>query len=218
MGSLQNRYSHSLTTLVRADNPEEADGRISVFRGHDWTFTAVRVVTLEERGLLQKIFKPEELQLVFGAAEMRRAFKKKNEPAFWQAFEKVRPWWPILGEMEFHPIGKSWAGPRELLAQLMSYLLQKARLILWQPEPHLLRPALYCPDMRTAAFVNIAMGSLRVCANERCGRFFEPKRDNLEYHNSKCGVACRTARSRRKKAREEATRQAKRNAKKKARK
>lgn len=210
--------THTLTTLVHTDNLEDAAGWISVFRKRDVRHTAIRVANIEERGLLQKVFGIEGQPLVSGITEMRQAFLKKNEPAFWRAFEKVGPWWPTLpGVTEtFSPIGNNWAGAREVYAYLMSYLLQDARFIMWQPEPFVLRPAVFCLDMKTAVFVNIAMGHLRVCANAKCGIFFAPKKTNQDYHNAKCGGAWRTARSRRRK--EAAEEEKKKAAKKKARK
>jgi len=159
--------------------------------------TAVRVIKtsdIEARGRLQEIFRPKELRLVLGAAEMRSALVRQDERAFHQAFEKVRPWFPTAGELRLNPIGRDWTGARDVYTRLMSSLLQKARLILWQPQEPSLMPALYCPDLKTASFVMTAMGRLRVCP--KCNEVFYPHADNQDYCEPAHGTAYRTARSR----------------------
>jgi hypothetical protein len=55
-------------------------------------------------------------------------------------------------------------------------------------------PGIYCRDWKTAAFVLMCMGSIRVCP--KCGNSFVPKTDNQDYCTPAHGVAYRTAKSR----------------------
>jgi uncharacterized C2H2 Zn-finger protein len=127
---------------------------------------------------------------------LRIAINKRDEPGFWQAYEKVRPWQRNMRgvTITYKAIGKDWAAAQSLYADLMSELTQNVRLILWQPEKGQLRPALYCPDLKTAKFVLLLMGRIRVCP--RCKEIFRPKKDNVIFCRPAHGVAWRTALSR----------------------
>jgi hypothetical protein len=179
----------------------EKDREVTVFSGpNSWSEKTVRSVTssdLDEPGRLLKIFSREQWPLVVGVSELRIAIRKKDEPAFRQAFEKVRPWWPTAGQFTLNAIGNNWSGAKSLFSKLMNKLTQNARLIQWQPNEGLLMPALYCPDLKTAKFVLLVMGRLRVCP--KCKEIFSPKTDNQDYCKPAHGVAWRTAESRRKK-------------------
>jgi len=195
----------SLAILVDADTLEEADGWGTCFPAPSRTkFMAVRVVkNTDIEGRLQKIFPREELPLVVGAAELKRAYHKKDEFAFRQAFEKVRPWVPSfggLGRWSLESLGPSsgdkWAaGVRWIYSSLMSNVLQNARLIMWcSDRERRFWPALYCPNWRIAAFVLEFIGRIRVCP--KCTTIFIPSTDNQEYCKPAHGVSYRTAQSR----------------------
>ncbi len=198
----RDRYKTVTDALAILTDSKDEKGRrcISFFRGGEWGWTAVQPITSEDiegPGRLQEIFRREELPLVVGAAEMRRAIRKRDEAAFLQAFEKVRPWWPVAGRFTLGPIRDNWAAAQEVYARLLTNLTQNARLIVWQPESGLLMPALYCRDLKTAKFVMLVMGRLRVCP--KCKGIFVPKKDNQDYCKVAHGVAWRTAESRRRK-------------------
>jgi hypothetical protein len=180
---------------------QEADAWVSVFRAPNrWAEQAVREVNksdIEGQGRLRQIFHLEELPLVLGVAAMGRAFRKRNADAFRQAFDKARPWWPSAGRFTLGNIESNWSGAQWLYSRLMNKLVQNARLILWRREKGLLMPALYCPDLKTAAFVMAVMDRIRVCP--KCNGVFTPKASNVEYCNPAHGGAYRTARSRRNK-------------------
>ena len=124
-----------------------------------------------------EIFRPEELPLVVGVADLQRAINKKDEAGFWLANEKVRPWQRQRNmpgvTITYKAIGRDWGAAQSLYADLMNELTQNVRLILWQPERGQLRPALYCPDLKTAKFVLLLMGRIRVCP--KCKEIFRPK-------------------------------------------
>jgi uncharacterized C2H2 Zn-finger protein len=202
------RYHYKTVTegfaiLVPSSNPH--DRWVSHFSEskRDWqaSHTAARAITsadLEGRGRLSEIFRSKELPLVVGVEELRRAINKKDESGFWQAYEKVRPWQRNRNmpgvTTTYKAIDNDWAAAQSLYADLMSELTQNARLILWQPEKGQLRPALYCPDLKTAKFVLLLMGRIRVCP--RCKEIFRPKKENVVFCRPAHGVAWRTAVSR----------------------
>jgi hypothetical protein len=193
--------TEGLAVLVPSSNPN--DRWVSYFSEskRDWRagHTAVRAITNADlRGKSPEIFRPEELPLVKGIAELRRAINTKDERGFWRAFEEVRPWQRVRNmpgvTVSCQPIGKDWARARSLYADLISELTQNVRLILWQPERGQLMPALFCPDLKSAQFVLLLMGRIRVCP--WCKEIFKPKADNVVFCRPSHGVNWRTALSR----------------------
>jgi uncharacterized C2H2 Zn-finger protein len=208
MLSYMSRYRYETVTegfavIVPSDNPDDRWVSHYTESKRDWRagHTAARAITnadLQGKGKLSEIFRPEEIPLVVNVEALRRAISKKDEPGFWQAYEKVRPWQRernMRGVTITHqPIGNNWANAQSLYADLMNELTQNARLILWQPERGQLRPGIYCPDLKTANFVLLLMGRIRVCP--RCKEIFRPKKDNVVFCRPAHGVAWRTALSR----------------------
>ena len=179
------RYHYETVTegfaiLVPSSDPH--DRWVSHFSEskRDWQagHTAVRAITSADLGRLSEIFRPEELPLVVGVADLQRAINKKDEAGFWLANEKVRPWQRQRNmpgvTITYKAIGRDWGAAQSLYADLMNELTQNVRLILWQPERGQLRPALYCPDLKTAKFVLLLMGRIRVCP--KCKEIFRPKK------------------------------------------
>jgi len=208
--------THGLAILVPVlelpaidGEPQAADAWVTAFRAPNrWAEQAVREVKnsdIEGPGRLRRIFRVEELPLVLGAAEMKRAFRKMDAEAFRNAFEKIRPWWPAVGRFTLGTIESDWSGAEWLYSRLMNNLIQNARLVLWRREKALLMPGLYCPDLKTAAFVMTVMDHIRVCP--KCNEMFIPSAGNVEYCKPEHGVAYRTARSRWNKKQREAEKQ-----------
>ena len=123
------------------------------------------------------------------------------------ALGKVHPWVPSIGVRSVSADANIWHLARWDYAGVMSNALQNARLVVWFPfeSTRLLSPGVYCPDLKTAAYVTMVIGSIRICP--KCENTFIPKTDNQDYCEPKHGIAHRTALSRwRKKQRVEAKR------------
>lgn len=181
-----------LTVLVPSSN--ENDRWISTGTIH----CAVRPITsadLERAGRLREIFRKEDLPLAVGVAEMQRSIRKRDERGFREAYENLRPWFLTVGKDTLNPRKIDWMGARFIYTEVINAQTRKAHLVMWPPEDNLLMPALYCPDLKTAKFVLLAMGRLRVCPY--CKSVFE---GNTDYCQPSHGVNWRTAQSRRKKS------------------
>ena len=82
------------------------------------------------------------------------------------------------------------ADEKWLLSQLMSEALGTAKLVLWWSGKRF-RPALYCPDNKTAinAFLLMKAAGTGWGVCPKCGSFFEQKRSDQTY----CSIAHREA-------------------------
>jgi len=199
----------ALPVLV-AEEAEKADGCCTAFpRPNRTSFVNVRVVTEAEiKRRLPKIFsskvvsRTNEMILYVGAGQLMRAYEARDARALEDALKNVQPWVPrIPGEESVNADADKWEGARWDYSSLMSNAIQDARLVTWWPgnKAPLVSPGIYCPDWKTAAYVMLLMGTIRVCP--KCGNPFVPKTDNQDYCTPAHGVAYRTARSRGRKKR-----------------
>jgi hypothetical protein len=199
--------------------PAEADGWITVFpRNKLFGFHAVKRVYAQrvktkdgERSclvvgrikyLFSEIFTGEEAKQFLGASLLRHAYKREDERALEMGLDDTRRWIPMMGKTPAARFGRPndprWAERvGGAYSSLMCNFLQNARLIAWRPPKEgTLQSGLHCPDLKTAAFVLMALDGIRVCP--KCHRPFIPKTDRECYCRPSHGIAYRTARSRRK--------------------
>ena len=110
------------------------------------------------------------------------------------ALQKLGPNMP--GVITTLDLAKNLAGSRFAFAEALTPQLERARLVLWFPEKakHLVQPGIFCPDITTATFAAMSMGSLSACP--KCGQAFVRHKENVNYCSAACGAAFRTARSR----------------------
>ena len=196
----------TLPVLVDAENPHMAAGEVTCFPGPTRTrYVKVRAITAAEikKRLGLEIFSSRrdsstnEKFLYLGAGRLRPAYDKRDERGLQDALEMVRPWIPTFGTITRNTGGGDRReGARWDYSKLMSNAVQSARLVAWCPykAERLLSPAVYCPNLETAAFVMMFMGDIRVCP--KCHAPFIPKSGNVDYCKPAHGVAHRTARSR----------------------
>lgn len=167
-------------------NHKNLDGYLGL-RGTSWR--AVRVIDPEEAR--QKL---KGKGLFDGLDLMRYALAEWDENALTDATEMVRPYLTVPGISVEEPDDKKWDRGRWDYCSLMSEALENARLVMWRGEGERLIPAVYCPDLKTAAFVTLYLGGVRICP--RCKQPFVPEKDNQAYCTPQHGAAHRTARSR----------------------
>jgi hypothetical protein len=166
--------------------------------------TAVRKVNPEEvLERRRKIFTPEEFSVYVGAQQLKQAYDRADEFKFREGFERVRS---RLAVSNIAGVQVQWrmpglttesdrVGVRWMYSNLMSNVLQDARLVMWcSDKEQRFLPGIYCPDWKTAAFVHLFMKHILVCP--KCNEPFIPKTDNQGYCSPGHGVAHRTFRSR----------------------
>lgn len=190
--------------LVDAESPDRATGEVTCFPSTTRTrFVKVRAITAAEvkRRLLEIFSSKEESRInekfiYVGAGLLTQAYKAGDEYGLQYALERLDPWIPSFGTKTLNPDGDKREGARWDHSSLMSNAVQNARLVAWYPYKTklLLSPAVYCPNLATAAYVMMFMGGIRVCP--KCHVPFIPKSDNVDYCKPAHGVAHRTARSR----------------------
>ena len=161
---------------------------------------SVRVINEKEvKRRLPEIFSSKEKSLTnekflyVGLGLLRRAFETKDEMNIKSALGKVHPWVPRIGVRSVSADANIWHLARWDYAGVMSNALQNARLVVWFPfeSTRLLSPGVYCPDLKTAAYITMVIGSIRICP--KCENTFIPKTDNQDYCEPKHGIAHRTA-------------------------
>lgn len=88
---------------------------------------------------------------------------------------------------------------RYWLPLLGTWELKNARVVMWQPLSDPVGPAIYCPDLGTAAFVSLVFSSMfsgiRSCLG--CGHLFVPARLDQDYHDHRCAALHRKKRQQR---------------------
>jgi hypothetical protein len=183
----------------RGERPKPPDGWATIFYGqHGEKHTAVREITPSDvEKWRPKIFSRNEFSLYLAADKIRRAYEGNDELVFRRWFEEISPW--LFGQkcQTVVPSGDpKWkVQVRYAYSRLMSMGLQQARTVMWlSDKEQCFRPGIYCPDWKTAAFVTLFNGGLRVCP--QCGSTYVPKKPNQGYCRAAHGVAYRTARSR----------------------
>jgi hypothetical protein len=207
----------TLPILVESNRGEEFDGWGTFFpadRTGSWGVREVRERDIT--GRLRTIFRPEELPLFVGAIELKQAYDAGDELTLERASEKVRPFMRHFapprefeaktpdGRVTIKSVGQKWNATRWNYSRLMAHMFQNARLVVWfsQKKERLL-PAVYCPDLKTAAFMMTFLGRIRVCP--KCSTIFIPSADNVDYCSPAHRDAHRVARWRDRKKREKKT-------------
>lgn len=164
--------------------------------------SAVQTVTPRDiQDRLAAIFTPKDIPLFTGANQLKFAYDTKDAFVLRRSVERMIPGVPVpgFGRVSSWNLGSysepNWVGVRYIYSSAVTNLLRDARLVMWcsDKEGRFL-PGIYCPDWKTAAFVTMFMGHLRVCP--KCGNPFTPKTDNQDYCKPAHGAAHRTARSR----------------------
>ena len=82
--------------------------------------------------------------------------------------------------------GTAKRDPRWLLSVEISTVIQDAKIVLWWTRNEF-KPAIWCPDVKTAFYVHAIMGAFRICLH--CSEPFLPQRPDQDY----CSVAHREA-------------------------
>jgi hypothetical protein len=157
---------------------------------------------------------PKALGLFRGLDLLKRAFEAKDWWELTDAVKLLRPYYPPLRpgmtRIEDWSGNNKWEGARWLYSEQMTREVSRCRLVMWFPNDGtgLLSPAIYCPNLKTAAFVALFRGGMRVCP--RCGILYVPDKETRDYCTPAHGIAYRTARSRgNRKLREDELREAK---------
>jgi hypothetical protein len=198
----------TLPVLVEVDHLKDADGRGNFLPGARAEESAVRIVRPSDiQKQLATIFTPKDALLYLAAIQLKQAFEAGDEFVLQQASEKMRPLMPDFvdlqdwesgtadGRIVFKISGMSRDSARLNYSRLLTDMFQGARLVMWFSEKEgRFLPALFCPDWKTAAFVVMLMGRIRVCP--KCSAVFIPSADNVTYCTPAHREAHRVARSR----------------------
>jgi hypothetical protein len=213
----------SLPVLVRC-KPSDRDGRIISFSPDDVLDWRMREVTEKDlKRVIADILQTDDGQLLRGALALMNAYKNEDLAAMKTAFDMV---WPYLADpmlrnytdpkgeaarMAEHYSENALSSARSQISQLVTRQLETARLVLWwSPEIKQFRPAVYCRDITSAAYMKLFMklgfpknslASIRVCPH--CGNMFCPPRTNIDYCCPAHREAHRVARWRARKREEE---------------
>ncbi len=165
----------------------------------------VRVISPEEvTQKLREILRGKDWELFKALDGLARAYARsdgrRDGLEMLDALDRVRP---FIREHPGTTMQVDWTGPkmwdaaRWEYSQQMSTCLQGARLVMWCEGKGKgpICPGVYCPDLKTAAFVMRYVGGIRVCP--QCERPFVPKKETQVCCTAAHGVRFRTARSRR---------------------
>jgi hypothetical protein len=142
----------------------------------------------------------KSFELYRGLDLLKRAFDGKDEWELSNAVRMLRPHYPQLHpgftKIEDWSGDNKWEMARYLYSEHMTWAVSRSRLVVWFPNQAagLLSPAIYCPNLKTAAFVALFRGGMRVCP--KCGTLYVPDKATRDYCTPAHGVAYRTARSR----------------------
>jgi hypothetical protein len=83
------------------------------------------------------------------------------------------------------------------LMPIFNQELRAARLVMWCPPRKAPIPAIFCPDLQTALFVDLLFFGITACLG--CGKLFNPHRPNQVYHDFLCANRHRKRRERHRK-------------------
>jgi hypothetical protein len=146
--------------------------------------------------------KDTEKQELLAIVSLSQALRRNDPVATRTALERVNDLRdPKFGKLLVKVMAQDRSfGPREL-SRIISEELEQVRLKLWW-NGHRLLPALFCPSVKTAIYVETLLstvGSTAVTVCPRCGRMFVQERSNKAYCSIRCREAHRVARWRAKK-------------------
>jgi hypothetical protein len=173
---------------------------------HGWLTTrsggSASVCAISEKDLIDQsgsFLVAKSLELFSGLDLLKRAFEGKDKWELSNAVRILRPYYPPLPRgaalTEDWSGDNKWEGARWLYSEQMTRAVSRCRLVMWFPNRGgLLSPAVYCPNLKTAAFVALFRGGMRVCP--KCGTLYVPDKETRDYCSPAHGVAYRTARSR----------------------
>lgn len=176
--------------ILSSDNaPRHGAGVVFTKRGTE--FSGLHVVGKKE-ALLGRNLSTKQQKEVNDLIGFRRALENN----FWMDLEEpIRSLGHYIPHIAHNYLdvllqSKSWPRVQVAYAGLISNLIQSVTVVMWCANKEArLRPGLFCPDLRTAAFTHVAMGHLRTCLKPGCGeRFIQCK----ETHVYCCG-ACQNS-------------------------
>lgn len=102
---------------------------------------------------------------------------------------------PRIAEVWQHAPDKRRA--QFILPEEFTSNMKSARVVLWWDwRVKKLRPAVYCPNAKTAQYVMAALGDLRACPC--CDKLFVPDREDQRYCTTKCSGRFRKQKQREK--------------------
>jgi hypothetical protein len=180
-----------LPILVEAQDDEKVDGHL--FSGSG--FTSVHRVSPSE--IVEEIekFRGEDEKLWSAVESLRTAYRRMDIPGIKEATEPLRPrifWGTTRDQPHDGTRGTAWAD----YSGLVNDALEGARFRTWwhPAAEHLLNPAVFCPDWKTAAFAMLFSGRVRLCPH--CNAPFVPETVKHEFCCKEHGAAYRTQQSR----------------------
>ena len=189
---------HTVTfPVLVASGREEPHGWLPTRAGGFAGVCEVREKDLRAQSRL--FLSAKSLGLFRGLDLIKRAFDGRDDWELSNAVRMLRPYNPPLPRGATLTEGwdgdNKWEGARWLYSEQMTRAVSRCRLVMWSPnQGGLLSPAIYCPNLTTAAFVALFRGGMRVCP--KCGTPYAPDKATRDYCSPKHGVAYRTARSR----------------------
>lgn len=180
-----------LPILVEAEDEEKVDGYLASSSKH----TAVHRVTPGEIAKEIERLQGEDKKLWSAVESLRTAYRRMHPPEIEEATETLQGrifWGTTRNQPREGTRGTAWAD----YSGLVNDALEAARFkTWWHPDAeHLLNPALFCPDWKTAAFAMLFSGRVRLCPH--CNAPFVPKSAKDEFCDKKHAAAYRTQQSR----------------------
>jgi len=144
----------------------------------------IRLVTQKDLrdAELRKTLDQRELDLLIGAVMLRHGLEKRDEHERRHGFEKLMPWLdPGLNSAGLLDHFAGVPGHAVIkLSRAATQLVEDARLVLWfWPKQQRFTPAVYCPSLKTALFINSLLGRIRVCPY--CATVFTTEKKNVDY-------------------------------------
>jgi len=166
---------------------------------------AVQVVKAEDVKKWLRSVPNDDFALFMGVSRLRGAHDNRDEFALAEAHEKLDTLLSLTRPVEIDlrlsdrvsikTTNQKWNVTRWNYSITLTRMAESARFVMWHSEEHgRFLPALFCPDMKTAAFVMSFTGSIRVCP--KCDALFIPSAGNVDYCRPAHREAHRMARKR----------------------
>jgi hypothetical protein len=181
----------TLPVLIPCHDLREADGRGTFLPGDQAGSMFVHAVTQEDVKGWQRKAPAKDFSLFIGATQLKQAYDDGDDFALAMAHEKLSqharlaPLDDIKVELKtkdgakisLHAVQK-WNATQWNYSGLMTEMVQGAKLVMWHPEEERrFLPALYCSDMKTAAFAMSFTKQIRVCPWWKCNALFVGNKD-----------------------------------------
>src|SRR6516165_7306041 len=181
-----------LPVLVPAGESDSAIGYANFLRQPDgvqvWKTPKVRLIAKKDlREHISKLQKSDR-QLLTAILELKKGYEVRDRLAMQHGYEALSwPWFPFyksdsVAEQAAFFSETHW--PKFHVVQIVTETLRDARLVLWffdQKQQFL--PAVYCPTVRTAVFLNALLGNAHACPY--CKEVFVSTHGNVAYCSEK---------------------------------